>query len=91
MVRDREMRERLARLMEWYREVDRRALAPGGVDPADATLRRLAMLTNAVSDGLGVQLSADPAVDLDGALALWRRLITAVLAEVEAGGGPLIS
>ena len=91
MVRDREMREKLARLMEWYREVDRRALAPGGVDPADATLQRLAMLTNAVSDGLGVQLSADPAVDLDGALALWRHIIAAVLAEVEAGGGPLIS
>jgi AcrR family transcriptional regulator len=91
MVRDPEMRKKLARLLEWYREVDRRALAPEGVDPDDATLRRLAMLTNAVSDGLGLQLTADPSVDLDGALELWRRLIAAVLVEIEAGGGPLTS
>jgi AcrR family transcriptional regulator len=89
MVRDPQMRATLARLMSWYREVDRRALAPEGVDPDDRALQRLAMLTNAVADGLGVQFTADPFVDLDGALALWERLIAAVLAEVEVGGGPL--
>ena len=88
MLRDQEMHGRLARLMEWYLEVDRQALAPVGVDPDDPVLLQLAMLTTAVADGLGVQFSVNPDMDLDGALDLWRRLIGAVLAEVAGIGGP---
>jgi AcrR family transcriptional regulator len=82
------MARQLADLYRGYREVNARALwgnRPGDPSPA---VYELAAMTVAISDGLAVQLLAEPgSVDTVGAFAIWRTLLESALAP-HAPGGP---
>ncbi|HQF51907.1 MAG TPA: TetR/AcrR family transcriptional regulator [Thermoleophilia bacterium] len=81
ILRDEDLRPRLATLYRWYRDLDAWAMAPG--DPAaPPELDDLCALTVAVTDGLALQHAADPGFDLRAAYRLWERLVRTFL---EAG------
>jgi AcrR family transcriptional regulator len=76
VLRDEELRGRVAALYDWYRDLYAAALgdAAGGADAE--RLRRLASLMVAMSDGLAVQKLLDPDdVDLEALFALWADLL----------------
>lgn len=83
-LRDDELRERVARLYDWYRALYAEAL--DGDDPGrTADLARLAHLMAAMTDGLAVQKLLDPEhVDLEGLYGLWARILEGVLAPAGA-------
>jgi len=88
VLRDDELRPRVARLYEGYRDTVLRSL--GDVGPERATrLRAHAMLTIAIVDGLAIQRSLDPDhVGIVAATELWERLLSASLAEAGGRGDP---
>jgi AcrR family transcriptional regulator len=79
-LRDEELRERVARLYDWYRALYVEAL--DGDDPSRAAdLGAYAHLMAAMTDGLAVQKLLDPErVDLESLYALWARLLEGALA-----------
>ena len=81
-LRDDELRERVARLYDWYRQLYADAL--DGDDPAHrAGLEAHAHLMAAVTDGLAVQKLLDPArVDLEVLYRLWAAMLERSLADV---------
>jgi AcrR family transcriptional regulator len=81
VLRDPRLRERLAELYEWYRELDGWVLAPDTGARRD-DVRRLAALAIAVGDGLTIQRSADRSFDVDAVFALWERLFRIALDEL---------
>jgi AcrR family transcriptional regulator len=88
-LRDDELRERVARLYDWYRVLYVRALDGG--DPArTAALQAHAHLMAAMADGLAVQKLLDPAgVDLEALYGLWARMLERSLGDFAGVGvGP---
>ena len=78
---DAELRERIAELYAGYREMYEGVLrSEGGL--SDDEVRVLAILMNAVVDGLAVQKLLDPdAVGIDTVLPYWERLLRSTLDE----------
>jgi hypothetical protein len=80
------MARQLAELYRGYREVNARSLwadRPGDPPPV---VRELAAMTVALSDGLAVQVLAEPgSVDVHAAFATWRIFMESVLASVAPG------
>jgi AcrR family transcriptional regulator len=75
LIRDEELRTRMAELYRWYRDLDEWALAPD----ADARLKReldpLCAITVAVCDGLAEQIAADPDFDVDAVFDYWEGVV----------------
>jgi len=75
LMRDEELRPRMAELYRWYRDLDEWALAPD----ADAELKRLldplCAITVAVCDGLAEQLASDPQFDVDAVFGYWEDVV----------------
>jgi AcrR family transcriptional regulator len=75
MLRERQLRWRLAALCEGFRQLDEWALASGG-DPQEARLADLAAVTLAVTQGLGVQAAVDPErFATDGPHEVWEEMV----------------
>jgi AcrR family transcriptional regulator len=80
LLRNPSMASQLAELYRAYRELNTQALWGDRIQEAPQIVRDLASLTVALSDGLAVQLLAEPgSVDLASALATWRRFVQAAL------------
>lgn len=78
-LRDDELRERVARLYDWYRDLYVRCFDEG-LD--EARLHRLTLhagLMVAMIDGLAIQKALDPTVDLGELFDLWAEVIGASL------------
>jgi AcrR family transcriptional regulator len=75
LIRDEELRTRMAELYRWYRDLDEWALAPD----ADARLKReldpLCAITVAVCDGLAEQIASDPDFDVDAVFDYWEGVV----------------
>jgi AcrR family transcriptional regulator len=82
-LRDEELRGRVARLYDWYRDLYVRALDGGDADRS-AALGAYAHLMAAMTDGLAVQKLLDPpCVDLEALYGLWARMLERSLADVD--------
>jgi AcrR family transcriptional regulator len=80
MLRERQLRWRLAALCEGFRQLDEWALASGG-DSQSARLADLAAVTLAVTQGLGVQAAVDPErFATDGPYEVWEEMVRLYLA-----------
>jgi len=81
VVLDDELRERVAGLYEWYRDLYVEGV--GGETTVDeGRLRLLASLMVAMTDGLAVQKLLDPDnVDLEPLFELWERMLRSALLE----------
>lgn len=79
------MARQLAELYRGYRDLNAQALwGDRGSDPPEV-VRNLAAMTIALTDGLALQLLAEPeSVDAVGALATWRSFIEGILASASA-------
>jgi AcrR family transcriptional regulator len=86
-LRDDELRERVARLYDWYRQLYVDALDSD--EPSRrATLEAYAHLMAAMTDGLAVQKLLDPVrVDLEALYRLWAAMLERSLADA-AGEAP---
>jgi AcrR family transcriptional regulator len=84
VLRDPDLRERLAGLYRWYRELDGWVLSPED-EARREEVRRLAALAIAVGDGLTIQCSADRSFDVDGVYELWERLFRVALDRLSEG------
>ena len=94
LVRDEELRPRMAELFRWYRDLDEWALAPD----ADARLKReldaLCAITVAVCDGLAEQIAADAEFDVDAVFDYWEGVVRELRARafraagLDPDGGP---
>jgi len=79
-LRDDDLRGRVARLYDWYRELYARALNGGGEAPSAAIVEHTHLMA-AVTDGLAVQKLLDPSgVDLDALYARWADMLERSLA-----------
>ena len=88
LLEDPHMARRLAELYRGYREVNARSLWGDRPDEPPQAVRELAAMTVALSDGLAVQVLAQPgSVDVRGAFATWRAFMESVLASAAAEGG----
>jgi AcrR family transcriptional regulator len=75
VLRDEDLRWRIAALYDWYRDLFVESLSGPGTT-ADARLRGIASLMSAMTDGLAVQKLLDPeGVDLEALFALWERMV----------------
>lgn len=80
------MARQLAELYRGYREVNARSLWGEGQGEPPAAVRELAAMTVALSDGLAVQVLAEPgSVDVHAAFTVWRAFMESVLASMKAG------
>jgi len=69
---DEELRERVADLYQWYRDLYAGGMGDAGDAATDARLRLFGSLMVAMTDGLAVQKLLDPdGVDLEALFALW--------------------
>ncbi len=85
-LRDDELRERVARLYDWYRALYADALDAGAPGQA-AELAAYAHLMAAMTDGLAVQKLLDPErVDLTALYGLWARMLEGSLDRPAAAG-----
>ena len=97
LVRDEELRPRMAELYRWYRDLDEWALAPD----ADARLKReldaLCAITVAVCDGLAEQIAADAEFDVDAVFDYWEDVVRELRARafraagLDPDAGPAVS
>jgi AcrR family transcriptional regulator len=79
VVLDDELRERVAALYDWYRDLYMEGLGDE-IPVADERLRRLASLMVAITDGLAVQKLLDPeGVDLEPLFELWESMLRRAL------------
>lgn len=85
VIRDPELRERVARLYDWYRELYVEGLA-GSVRVDRDTLELMASLMVAMTDGLALQKLLDPGhVDLESLFELWERILRRELLGEDSG------
>lgn len=82
VLRDEGLQPHLRDLFEWYRRLDAWALDESGERRPGGHIAPMALLTVAITDGIALQVLADPSLDLGPAFDLWRSL---VLGYVEAG------
>jgi hypothetical protein len=81
VVLDDDLRERVARLYDWYRDLYVEGL-DGATSSGEEHLRRLASLMVAVTDGLAVQTLLDPdGIELEPLFALWEKMLGRALLE----------
>ena len=81
------MAKQLAELYRGYRELNTRALWGDRAEDAPEVVRNVAAMTVALSDGLAVQLLAEPgSVDAAAMLTTWRSFVEGVLASATAEG-----
>lgn len=81
------MTGQLAQLYRAYRDLNTRALWGDRAEDAPETVRDVAAMTVALTDGLAVQLLAEPdCIDVAGTLALWRAFVEGVLASTSGAG-----
>jgi AcrR family transcriptional regulator len=74
------MTGQLAQLYRAYRDLNTRALWGDRAEDAPEAVRDVAAMTVALTDGLAVQLLAEPdCIDVAGALAIWRSFVEGVL------------
>lgn len=79
------MTRQLAELYRGYRELNARALWGDRDDVPPEAVRNVATMTVALSDGLAVQLLAEPkSVDVTAVLKVWRSFVEGVLASASA-------
>lgn len=79
------MARQLAELYRGYRDLNTRALWGDRVEEAPEAVRNIAAMTVALSDGLAVQLLAEPgSVDAAAMLRMWRSFVDSVLASATA-------
>lgn len=75
------MARQLAHLYRGYRDINARALWGEDLGEPPALVRRLAAMTVALTDGLAVQVLAEPgSIDVPGVLATWRDFLENALA-----------
>ncbi len=75
------MARQLAELYRAYRDLNTRALWGDRSDEAPVVVRDLAAMSVALTDGLAVQLLAEPgSVDIASTLTVWRSFVEGVLA-----------
>ncbi len=84
------MTRQLADLYRGYRDVNARALWGDRAGDPPPVVRELAAMTVALTDGLAVQLLAEPgSVDVRSVLDIWRSFVETVLASTSGGAaGP---
>ena len=75
LVRDEELRPRMAELYRWYRDLDEWALAPDAGAELKRELDPLCAITVAVCDGLAEQIAADRDFDVDGVFDYWEGVV----------------
>jgi AcrR family transcriptional regulator len=81
LLEDPRMARQLADLYRGYRDVNARALWGERPGEPPIEVRELAAMTVALTDGLAVQLLAEPSsIDVQGALAIWRSFLETALA-----------
>lgn len=79
------MAQQLAELYRGYRELNTQALWGDRPEEAPEVVRNVAAMTVALSDGLAVQLLAEPgSIDAAAMLATWRTFVEGVLASASA-------
>ncbi len=79
------MTRQLAELYRGYRELNARALWGDRDEQPPEAVRNVATMTVALSDGLAVQLLAEPkSVDVTAVLKVWRSFVEGVLASATA-------
>ena len=82
------MARQLAELYRAYRDLNTRALWGDRTDDAPVVVRDLAAMTVALTDGLAVQLLAEPgSVDVASTLAVWRSFVESELAALALASG----
>ena len=87
VIRDPELRSRVARLYDWYRDLYVDGLR-GSVRVDLDTLELLASLMVAMTDGLALQKLLDPErVDLEALFGLWERILRRELLGDDEGEG----
>ena len=83
------MARQFADLYFAYREQNTQALWSANKGNPPAVVRNLAAMTVALTDGLAIQILADPAsVDVRAFLAMWQSFVDGVLATVPAAAPP---
>lgn len=75
VLRDEELRVRVARLYDWYRDLYVRCFSEGLDEGGLHRLALLAGLMVAMIDGLAIQKAIDPKVDLDALFDLWIEVV----------------
>lgn len=80
MLKDEELRGRVAELYAWYRRVYADLLGVYG-GAGEERLRRLASLMVAMIDGLAVQTLLDPRLDLEALLTIWEQMLQTALTQ----------
>ena len=86
VMRDPELRARVAALYEWYRDLYVRCFSDDDDDPRRDAFRRHASLMVAVIDGLAIQKVLDPdGCDLTSLFDLWEAMLHDSLARVPEG------
>jgi len=75
LVRDEELRPRMAELYQWYRDLDEWALAPDANAELKRQLDPLCAITVAVCDGLAEQIAADREFDVDAVFDYWEDVV----------------
>jgi len=79
------MARQLAELYRGYRDLNTRALWGDRPEEAPEAVRNIAAMTVALSDGLAVQLLAEPgSVDAAAMFAMWRSFVDSVLGSATA-------
>ena len=77
VLKDEELRGRVAELYDWYRTVYLEGLS---VEPSGSRLRLYASLMTAMTDGLALQKALDPeGVELEALFSLWTEVLEATL------------
>jgi AcrR family transcriptional regulator len=88
LLEDPRMARQLAGLYRGYRDVNARTLWGERTGEPPQAIRELAAMTVALSDGLAVQVLAEPgSVDVRSAFATWRAFMETVLASVDGEAG----
>jgi len=86
VMRDSELRTRVAALYEWYRDLYVRCFSDDEDDPRREAFRRHASLMVAVIDGLAIQKALDPeGCDLTALFDLWEAMLHDSLGRVAGG------
>ena len=86
MLRDEDLRPRVAALYEWYRDLYVRCFADDAHPDLRQSFERHASLMVAVIDGLAIQKALDPAgCDLGPLFDLWESMLRESLARVSRG------
>jgi len=75
LVRDEELRPRMAELYRWYRDLDEWAMAPDASAELKRQLDPLCAITVAVCDGLAEQIAADRDFDVDAVFDYWEGVV----------------